>query len=104
MFASWPISCGPQTPPRRKCTCLRRRRAAGKRRLLRPYAIDRVAVSESVSRRAERIRPMDLIRYFEQRKRECEESILFAQNTPGFRLFQVVAEGPDVDITAQHIE
>lgn len=46
---------------------------------------------------------MDLLRYFERRKRESDEAIIFAKTTPGFRLWQKTLDG-EKDITAEHIE
>jgi hypothetical protein len=46
---------------------------------------------------------VDLIKYFEQRLRECQASLRYAE-TPGFRLLQIVPGRAEVDITAQHID
>ena len=45
----------------------------------------------------------NLIQHFEREKLRCETSLNSAEK-PGFRLVEIVAGRPDVEVTARHIE
>lgn len=45
---------------------------------------------------------MDFIEWLKDRKRETEGNLKFAETAAGFRLFQVTADGGQVDLTEQH--